>query len=156
MVAIIEVLLCSDLLTQYAIGGTLIGLGYQPKTAGKLNVGYVVALSLGDAVLLIGLILLLLHAHGERPRDVLLGRRPIVAESVLGLLLIPIAFGIAISVILSVQRFAPSLHNVANNPLQGLLGLFWGVVYVRRRSSLAPIVSHAGFDLLQVVPYLSR
>ncbi len=39
----------------------------------------------------------------------------------LGLLLIPIAFGIAIVVMLTVRRFAPSLHNVADNPLQELL-----------------------------------
>ena len=155
----------------------------------------------------------------------LFGRRPIVGEGVLGLLLIPIAFGIAVAVMLTVRRFAPSLHNVTDNPLQGLLtsprdawlfalvvlvaggvreeiqrafllhrfdvwlgggtvgavvtsvafgaghfdlqgvdagiatgllGAFWGVVYLRRRSSVAPIVSHAGFDLLQIVPFLDR
>ncbi len=224
VVAIIEVLLCSDVITQFAIGGTLLALGYQAKLPnGQLNVGYVVALSLGDAVLLVGLILVLLYAHRERPRDVLFGRRPIVAEGLLGVLLIPIAFGIAVAVILSVRRFAPSLHNVDQNPLQGLLqsprdawlfalvvlvaggvreeiqrafllhrfdvwlggpavglvvtsvafgaghyalqgidagiatgllGAFWAVVYLRRRSCLAPIVSHAGFDLLQVLPFL--
>ena len=36
----------------------------------------------------------------------------------------------------------------------GLLGAFWGLIYLWRRSSVAPIVSHAGFDLLQVVPFL--
>lgn len=223
-VAVIEVLLCSDVVTQYAIGLTLLALGYPAKAPdGHLNVGYVVALSLGDAVLLIGLILLLLHAHGERPRDLFIGRRPPAGEGVLGLLLIPLAFGIVITVILTVQRFVPSLHNVQQNPLQGLmqsprdawwfalvvvvaggvreeiqrafllhrfetwlggatvglvvtslafgaghfdlqgidagiatglLGAFWGIVYLRRRSSIAPMVSHAGFDLLQVVPFL--
>src|SRR5262249_39638310 len=121
IVAIIEVLLCSDVITQYAIGGTLVALGFQPKTGERLNVGYVAALSLGDAVLLIGIILLLLYAHGERPRDLFLGRRPIVAEGILGLLLTPIAIGIALVVVLTVQRFAPSLHTVENNPLQGLM-----------------------------------
>jgi len=226
VVAFIEVLLCSDVVTQYAIGGTLIAMGYRPKLAsGALNVRYVVALSLGDAALLIGLIVLLLYVHGERPRDVFAGRRPIVAEGLLGLLLIPVTFGIAIAVMLTVQRFAPSLHNVEQNPLQGLLasprdawlfalvvivaggvreeiqrafllhrfdvwlgggvaglvvtsvafgaghfdlqgvdagiatgllGAFWAIVYLRRRSAVAPIVSHAGFDLLQIVPYLAR
>ena len=32
----------------------------------------------------------------------------------------------------------------------GLLGAFWGSVYLRRRSMVAPMVSHAGFDLLQI------
>ena len=36
----------------------------------------------------------------------------------------------------------------------GLLGAFWGFVYLRRRSAIAPIVSHAGFDLLQILPFL--
>ena len=36
----------------------------------------------------------------------------------------------------------------------GLLGAFWAAVYLRRRSCVAPMVSHAGFDLLQIVPYL--
>lgn len=35
----------------------------------------------------------------------------------------------------------------------GLLGAAWGVVYLRRRSVIAPIVSHAGFNLLQLVKY---
>lgn len=33
----------------------------------------------------------------------------------------------------------------------GLLGTFWAVVYLRRRSSIAPIVSHAGFNSLEVI-----
>jgi membrane protease YdiL (CAAX protease family) len=36
----------------------------------------------------------------------------------------------------------------------GLLGAFWGIVYLRRRSCIAPIVSHAGFDLMQIVQFL--
>jgi membrane protease YdiL (CAAX protease family) len=33
----------------------------------------------------------------------------------------------------------------------GTLGFVWAIVYVRRRSTLAPIVSHAGFDSLQIL-----
>jgi membrane protease YdiL (CAAX protease family) len=35
----------------------------------------------------------------------------------------------------------------------GTLGAFWGVVYVRRRSIVAPMVSHAGFNLAQLAKY---
>jgi membrane protease YdiL (CAAX protease family) len=222
IVAFIEVVLCSDFLTQFALGGTLTAFGSQPYVKGRLNVAYVVGLSLGDAVLLIGLILLLLRAHGERPREVLFGRRPIVGEAILGLPMIVIAIGIAGAVLVTVRQFFPSLHTVAQNPLQdllrsprdawlfalvvlvaggvreeiqrafllhrfdvwlgggtvgiivtsaafgaghllqgadaalatGLLGAFWGAVYLRRRSCGAPMVSHAGFDLLQIVQYL--
>jgi membrane protease YdiL (CAAX protease family) len=222
VVAIIEVLICSDYLTQFTLGGTLAAFGYQPFVDGKLSVRYVVVLSLGDAILLLGLILVILHAHGERPRDVLFGRRPIVPEIVAGVPMILVALGIGIVVLLSIQRFAPGLHTVTNNPLQellrsprdawlfalvvlaaggvreevqrafllhrfdvwlggpvvgvvvtsvafgaghllqgadatvatGLLGAFWGVVYLRRRSCVAPMVSHAGFDLMQIVQFL--
>jgi len=35
------------------------------------------------------------------------------------------------------------------------LGAFWGSVYLRRRSVGAPVVSHAGFNVLQVAQYLA-
>ena len=35
----------------------------------------------------------------------------------------------------------------------GVLGAFWGVVYLRRRSMVAPMVSHAGFNLLQLAQF---
>jgi uncharacterized protein len=35
------------------------------------------------------------------------------------------------------------------------LGAFWGAVYLRRRSIAAPVVSHAGFNLVQVLQYLA-
>ena len=33
----------------------------------------------------------------------------------------------------------------------GALGAFWAIVYLRRRSSVAPIVSHAGFNSLEIL-----
>lgn len=33
----------------------------------------------------------------------------------------------------------------------GLLGAFWAVVYLRRRSAVAPLVSHSGFNTLEVL-----
>ena len=222
IVALLEVLICSDYITQIAIGGTLRAFGVAPMTGGRLNVGFVVALSLADAALLVGLILLMLYAHGERPREVLFGRRRVVGEAILGIPLAAMALVVGGAIILTIQRFAPSLHTVPDNPLQdllqrprdawlfalvvfvaggfreeiqrafllhrfdvwlggpivglvvtsvgfgaghlfqgvdaamttGLLGAFWAAVYLRRRSAAAPIVSHAGFDLVQIVPYM--
>ena len=37
----------------------------------------------------------------------------------------------------------------------GLLGALWGVIYLRRRSAVAPMVSHAGFDLLQIIQFVA-
>jgi membrane protease YdiL (CAAX protease family) len=33
----------------------------------------------------------------------------------------------------------------------GTLGAFWAVLYLRRRSSVAPVVSHAGFNSLEIL-----
>ncbi len=33
----------------------------------------------------------------------------------------------------------------------GALGFFWALVYLRRRSSVAPVVSHAGFNSLEIL-----
>ena len=36
----------------------------------------------------------------------------------------------------------------------GLMGAFWGFVYLRRRSIVAPMVSHAGFNTAEIVGHL--
>ena len=36
----------------------------------------------------------------------------------------------------------------------GLLGAFWALIYLRRRSAIAPMVSHSGFNLLQLAQLL--
>jgi membrane protease YdiL (CAAX protease family) len=36
----------------------------------------------------------------------------------------------------------------------GVLGFYWGAVYLRRRSILGPMIGHAGFDLSQVIKFL--
>jgi membrane protease YdiL (CAAX protease family) len=222
VVAIFEVLLCSDYLTQFAVGATLVAFGIRPKTStGALSLRYVVLLSLIDTPLLIGLICLFIRTHNERIRDVLLGTRKITREIQLGLVLIVGALVVAIASVVVVRLLVPSLHNLAANPLEnllqrprdawifavvvviaggvreeiqrafilhrfdvwlggpivglvvssvafglghvmqgndvavatGVLGVFWGIVYLRRRSCVAPIVSHAGFDLLEVLQY---
>ena len=33
----------------------------------------------------------------------------------------------------------------------GVLGAFWAVLYLRRRSSIAPLVSHSGFNALEIL-----
>lgn len=223
VVALLEVLICSDYPTQLALGASFATFGYGPyATPGHLRVGYVVGVSIADSILLIGLVVLFLYAHGERPADVLNGRRPILRELAVGLPLMLVALAIGIAVLAGIQLLAPSFHTVEHNPLQqllksprdiflfglvvvfaggvreevqrafllhrfeqwlgggrigvvvtsvafgsghllqgvdaaiatGLLGAFWGVVYLRRRSMVAPMVSHAGFDLLQIGQFL--
>jgi len=223
-VALIEVLLCSDYPTQFALGATFSTLGFHPQTAdGRLNITFVVALSLTDAVFLIALMFLFLRSHGERPRDVFLGTTPVVPEVRAGLPLTLAAYGLALAVLGIIRAGAPWLRTVPENPLQELmqtpadaalfalvvvvaggvreelqrafllrrfeqslggrnvgvvvgslgfgighivqgadavvatsiLGVFWALVYLRRRSVVAPMVSHAGFDLLQIAQFLT-
>lgn len=35
----------------------------------------------------------------------------------------------------------------------GVLGLFWGAIYLRRRSIIAPVVCHAGFNAAEIVRF---
>ncbi len=223
IVALLEVVTCSDYPTQLALAATFHSAGFEPFTKeGQLSVGYVVGLSLCDTVFLIGLVLLFLHAHHERPRDVLFGNRPLLREARLGIPLTLVALFIGTGVLVAIQFLAPTLHNVAENPLEaliqrprdmwlfalvvivaggireeiqrafilhrfegwlggatvglvlssiafgaghllqgldaaiatGLLGVFWGIVYIRRRSAIAPMVSHSGFNLLEIAHYV--
>jgi len=221
-IALFEVLLCSDYPTQLGIAVVLDRLGLLPyTTSGRLSLRYVFTLSVVDAAVLIGLILLLLRLHGERPGRVLLGTRPVGREALLGLPIAAVSLALGVSLLLVIQRLAPQLHNVKSNPLEGLirtpldawifalvtlvaggfreeiqrafiltrferglggpvvglilssiafgaghflqgwdavlttalLGAFWGAVYLRRRSIAAPVVSHAGFDLIEIAQY---
>lgn len=137
IVALIEVLLCSDYPTQIAIGATFTAFGSGPYTsAGQLRVGYVVGLSLADSVVLVALVLLFLYAHGERPAMVLNDSRKIRLEVLAGLPMTLVALGIGVAVLGTIQWLAPSLHTVEHNPLQQLLSsrrdivLFAGVVVI--------------------------
>jgi membrane protease YdiL (CAAX protease family) len=220
--ALLEVLLCSGYPTQLALGALFAGLGYSAQGANGLSVSYVAALSLLDSVVLIGLIVTLLLAHGERPANVFLGRRPIRPEILLGLPLAIGALALALIVLVPIRQFVPWLHTVEHNPLQDLirtpqdialfalivivagglreelqrafllhrfeqrlggarlgavltsisfgaghllqgadaaiatacLGGYWAIVYLRRRSSVAPIVSHASFNLVQLAQFI--
>ena len=89
LVALIEVLICSDFPTQLALGATFAALGYRPLgPTGQLQIGFVVGFPLVDAVVLVGLIVFFLYSHGERPRDVFFGNRRIADEIAYGVPLI--------------------------------------------------------------------
>lgn len=121
LVALAEVVLCSDVPTQVALGLLLKQLGWSPLEAnGALSFRFIVTLSLVDVVLLLGLILLCLRAAGERPTDLWLGRRPVWREAWLGLRLVPVVF-LIVAVLVSTARYlVPALHNVVDNPLERL------------------------------------
>ena len=224
LVALFEVVLCSDYPTQLALGATLRAAGFSMFTpSGQLSLRSVIALELADTAVLVALIVLFLRSHGERLRDVFIGSRPIAGEVRLGIPLTLAALAIAAAVLVAVQAFAPSFHNVPHNPLQdlirgprtawlfallvivaggvreeiqrafvlhrfnvwlgggrvgivvssvafgaghlqvqgydaaiatGLLGVLWGIAYLRRRSVVAPMVSHSGFNLLELLQYV--
>jgi membrane protease YdiL (CAAX protease family) len=222
IVAALEVIICSDYPTQFALAATFAAFGFRPQVDGTLSLGYVAALSISDTLFLTSLIVFFLLARGERPREVFLGDRPLLPELWAGVPLLFAAFGIALLILLGVQVAAPWLHTVERNPFEdfartpaqaalfalvvivaggireevqrafllrrfecwlggarvglivtsavfgaghifqgwdaalvtGVLGAFWGAVYLRRRSIGAPMVSHAGFDLIQVLRVL--
>jgi membrane protease YdiL (CAAX protease family) len=199
--------------------------GFSPLGAdGRLSFGYLTALVLLDATLLIGLIFWFLRRHGEHPRDVFLGDRPIGHEIRIGIPMTAVVFMLAVLVLWTAQRMFPTLHNVTENPLEHLisspaqalvlaivatiggglreeiqrafilhrfeqhlgggivglivyssifglghslqgwdavlttamLGLFWGYVYLKRRSIVAPVVSHSGFNAAEIFVFLLK
>ena len=222
--AALECLMCSGFPTQIGLILVLSGFGLSMQGAeGGLNPRFVFTLSLLDAVLVVGLCVFFLAAHGESARDVLLGRVNLRREALVGIALVPLVFGLVIVVLAAVLTYAPWLHNVPRNPLEdmlgsrldaaifavvvmiaggvreevqrgfiihrfgqylgggatgvavhsvlfglghyeqgydaaiatGLLGAFWGIVFLRRKSIVAPVVSHAAFNLAQVVKFLA-
>ncbi len=222
--ALIEILICSGFPTQILLFVIVQSLGFKIRGPdGALSPLIVSAVSLLDAVLVVGLVLVFLRAHQESIRTVLLGNRPVIREALLGIAILPAVFMLVMIVLLLVLRFAPQLHNVTRNPLEdmlrtrgdaiifavvvmiaggvreevqrgfiahrcgqylggavlgvaiysvffglghfeqgydvmiatGLLGLAWGVLYVVRRSIVAPMVSHAAFNLAQLLKYLA-
>jgi len=220
LTAVAEILLCSSVPTQIVLGALLRVGGLEPlEPSGQLSLPFVLILSVADTLLLIGLMVALTRARGERVAALWLGQRAVGREALVGALLIPAVF-LLVVVLLNVLRLAaPWLHNVETNPLEqlaatpgqaalfavvaivaggireelqrafllqrferhlggaavgvavlsvgfgighlvqgwdavvttGALGAFWAVVYLRRRSIIAPLISHAGFNSLEVL-----
>ncbi len=118
-----EILLCSGYPTQIMLGELLKDTGIPPLTAdGSLSATFVFALSLADTAVLVALIMWLLIRNGEHPRDVFLGRRRAGEETVVGLLSVPFVVAMVLALTLLIRTFMPFLHNVPDNPLEGLLG----------------------------------
>ena len=124
-----EILLCSGYPTQIALGEVLKAAGIAPLTAdGSLSARFIFALSLGDAVVLVTLMVWLLIRGGESPREVFLGRRRASEEAVVGLLSVPFVVALVLALSLLIRAFLPVLHNVPANPLEGLLGTQTGLL----------------------------
>ena len=215
-----EVVLCSGFPTQLTLVVLLGMFGAGPTDdSGDLSLAYVVTLSLVDAALILALVWMLMRAHGEHPVAVMVGRRPIRSELLLGLALVPAALLVVAAAFAVLSRVAPELRNVPENPLEalittpaaavtfaavamvagglreevqrafilrrfeqhlggaavglvvfsvafglghlvqgrdaaiitGLLGALWGVLYLVRRSMVAPFACHAGFNATEVL-----
>jgi membrane protease YdiL (CAAX protease family) len=183
---------------------------------------FVFLFALIDTILVVALAIFLLRANGESPRAVFFGDRSPMREAVFGVAIIgPLIFGVA-GLMVAARAIWPSLHNVPENPLGGLLrsptdamlfaivatvgggvreelqraflltrferslggqmvglivtsvafgaghvlqgwdavvatgamGFFWGSLYLRRRSVIAPMTSHAGYNSLEIVRFL--
>ncbi|MEQ1575183.1 MAG: type II CAAX endopeptidase family protein [Vicinamibacterales bacterium] len=119
--AVVEVLLCSGIPTQLAIGAALRAAGWQASdAAGHLDLAFVLMLSVGDTFVLIALMTWLLRARGESAAALWLGQRPVTREFLVGLMTVP-AVIIVVGIMLNTLRlFAPGLHNVTANPLEQL------------------------------------
>jgi membrane protease YdiL (CAAX protease family) len=119
VIAILEILLCSSIPTQLAIGALLRAAGWVAADAsGRLSLPFVFVLSLTDTAVLVVLMVLLMRAHGESAVRVWIGNRPVAREVIVGLLTVPVVF-VMVGLMLNTLRLVmPSLHNVGTNPLE--------------------------------------
>jgi len=119
--AIIEIVLCSSIPTQLAINALLRGAGL-PTTqpSGEAVAMAVFAQLVLDTIVVVALMVVILRAHGERPSVVWKGSRRIGREAVIGLATAPLLFFGSAIFLNALRLFFPSLHNVANNPLERL------------------------------------
>ena len=117
-----EVVLCSGFPTQLTLVVLLGLLGAGPTDgSGDLSLAYVVTLSLVDAAAILALVWMLMRARGENPVAVMVGRRPIRSELLLGLALVPAALLVVAAAFAVLSRIAPELRNVPENPLEALI-----------------------------------
>ena len=119
--AVAEIVLCSSVPTQLALGALLRLAGLEPlDAAGQLSLRFVLTLSIGDTLLLVALMVFLTRAQGDSASELWLGRRRPLREVLHGLLLIPVVFTMVILLLNGLRAAAPWLHNVPTNPLEQL------------------------------------
>jgi membrane protease YdiL (CAAX protease family) len=113
--------LCSGFLSQLALSVLVQALGIgHADAAGGLSLPFVAAVSLSDTVLVVGLMVWFTRRRGERPATLWLGSRPVLQEARIGVLSAPLLL-LAVGAILGIlQRVAPYLHNVPDNPLEAI------------------------------------
>jgi membrane protease YdiL (CAAX protease family) len=124
-----EILLCSGYPTQLTITFLLMSLGMTPLIdGGQLSARFVFTLTLVDTVVLLSLIGWLLMRRGESLRHVFLGDRPVAGEIGFGFLSLPVVIALVVALMMMILRFAPTLRNVPQNPLEAFLGTQTGLV----------------------------
>lgn len=124
-----EVFLCSGYPSQLLLGAVLQSVGVSPRTSdGTLSATFVFALSLADTALLLGMIVWLIRRRGERPTTVFFDDRPKATEAIVGVFSLPLVLMVVVTASLIIRQAAPELHNVEQNPLQGLLGTQSGLL----------------------------
>jgi len=160
--------------TQVLVGAILaVGTGIQVVQGGNLSLEFFAMLSLLDTAVVALLIRLFLSLSGETSREVFVGPRRPAGEILRGLLFVPV---VSIAVTLIVLRFDQRLWGMklglvlfsvffgimhVNQGVDaavgvGVLGVFWGVLYMTRRSAVMAMVNHAGFNAAQVLLLASK
>jgi membrane protease YdiL (CAAX protease family) len=119
----IEILLCSGYPTQIVLGQVLVLAGIGPSNGdGSLSARFVFALSFADTALLLSIILFLMVRRGERPLTVFFGGRAPGREAFFGVIALPAVLSLVIGLTIGIRRYLPALHNVPDNPLEGMIG----------------------------------
>src|SRR5262252_1649804 len=119
--AVVEILLCSSVPTQFAVIAVLQAAGWTAiDGAGHPVMGFVVTQLVADTALVIALMVVFIRAHGDSPAALWIGNRPVTREVLLGIATVPIMFFLVGITLNALRLFAPGLHNVPTNPLEQL------------------------------------
>lgn len=119
--AVAEAFLCSSFPTQFLAAALLSVLGLGSARGSGLDPTFVIAISMLDAALVVGLIVYFLHREGESLWRLVVGTRPILREVAVGVaIVIPVTLGVAL-VVVGARALWPSLHNVSVNPLTAFM-----------------------------------
>ena len=120
-VALGEVVLCSGIPTQAFLGDVARARRSQALTAvGNSRAAGSLRTAAGDTAVLIGLMVWLMRLHGESPRQLWLGARPVARETLFGLALVPAIFLMVVVLLNALRLVAARLHNVPSNPFEEL------------------------------------
>lgn len=121
MAALQVVLVCGVPTQVVILAALIVGTNVRVFEGAQPTLEFFAISSLLDTAAIALLIKLFLSMSGETSHEVFVGAKPVRAEILRGLLLLPVVFPGVIAIVLLIRSIAPSLHNVPESPLEAFM-----------------------------------